>query len=142
MADARSFVGDGWRDAARESLFTGPSGILNGLHTVAFLTHLLCMAGPRLLVIWDGSPIHRRTEVKEFLTEGAGRQIHIEALPPYAPDLNPTEWMWSPLKNVEMRNLACLDLEQLHMEFHLALGRIRQRPRLIRSFFAGAGLTL
>lgn len=115
---------------------------LNGLHTVAFLTHLLCMAGPRLLVIWDGSPIHRRTEVKEFLTEGVGRRIHMEALPPYAPDLNPTEWMWSHLKNVEMRNLACLDLEQLHMEFHLALGRIRQRPPLIRSFFAGAGLTL
>lgn len=115
---------------------------LNGLHTVAFLAHLLCMAGPRLLVIWDGSPIHRRTEVKEFLTEEVGRRVPIEALPSYAPDLNPTEWMWNHLKNVEMRNLACLDLEQLHMEFHLALGRIRQRPSLIRSFFAGAGLTL
>jgi len=115
---------------------------LNGLHTVVFLTHLRYMAGPRLLVIWDGSPIHRRTEVKEFLAEGAVRRIHIEALPPYAPDLNPAEWMWNHLKEVEMRNLACLDLEQLHMEFHLALGRIRQRPCLIRSFFAGAGLTL
>lgn len=115
---------------------------LNGLHTVTFLTHLLCVAGPRLLVIWDGSPIHRRTEVNEFLAQGAARQIHIEALPPYAPDLNPAEWMWNHLKGVEMRNLACLDLEQLHMEFHLALGRTRQRPRLIQSFFAGAGLAL
>ena len=33
---------------------------LNGLHTVEFLQHLLRVAGPRLLVIWDGSPIHRR----------------------------------------------------------------------------------
>lgn len=64
---------------------------LNGLHTVAFLAHLLCVAGPRLVVIWDGSPIHRRTEVKEFLAQGAARRIHIEALPPYAPDLNPAE---------------------------------------------------
>ena len=38
------------------------------------------------------------------------------------------------------RNLTCLDLEQLHLEFHLALGRIRQEPRLMRSFFHGAEL--
>ena len=40
---------------------------LNGLHTVEFLQHLLRVAGKRLLVIWDGSPIHRREEVKEFV---------------------------------------------------------------------------
>src|SRR4051794_22622134 len=33
---------------------------LNGLHTVEFLLHLLRVAGPRLLVICDGSPLHRR----------------------------------------------------------------------------------
>ena len=32
---------------------------LNGLHTIEFLEHLLSAAGPQLLVIWDGSPIHR-----------------------------------------------------------------------------------
>lgn len=118
---------------------------LNGLHTIAFLTHLLRLAGERLLVIWDGSPIHRSAEVKEFLSEGAARKIHLEPLPFYAPDLNLVEWMWHHLKDVELPNLACLDLEQLHMEFHLALGRVRQRHRLLESFFsffAGAGLPL
>ena len=42
---------------------------LNGLHTIAFLTHLLGRKGGRLLVIWDGSPIHRRAEVRAFLAE-------------------------------------------------------------------------
>ncbi len=115
---------------------------LNGLDTVTFLAHLLRVVGQRLVVIWDASPIHRCTEVQEFLAEGAARWIHIEMLPPYAPDLNPLEWMWTHLKDVEMRNLACLDLEQLHMEFHLALGRTRQKPSLVPSFFAGAGLVL
>jgi len=115
---------------------------LSGLDTVAFLTHLLRVVGQRLLVIWDGSPIHRCAEVKQFLAEEAARWIQVEPLPPYAPDLNPLEWLWTHLKDVEMRNLACLDLEQLHMEFHLALGRARQRPSLILSFFAGAGLAL
>ena len=75
---------------------------LNGLHTIEFLVHLGRLAGDRLLVIWDGSPIHRRAEVKEFVAE-AGGAIHVEPLPAYAPDLNPVEWLWRHLKEVEMR---------------------------------------
>jgi len=114
---------------------------LNGLHTIEFLLHLGRLASDRLLVIWDGSPIHRRAEVNEFVAETRGK-IHVERLPSYAPDLNPVEWMWRHLKEVELRNLSCLDLEQLHMELHLALGRIRQKLRLMRSFFEGAELAL
>lgn len=115
---------------------------LNGLHTVLFLEHLLRTAGKRLLVVWDRSPIHRRREVQEFLSETGAGSIHLELLPPYAPDLNPTEGAWQHLKHVAMRNLVCLDLEELHMELYLALGRVRQKPHLVRSFFAGAGLDL
>jgi len=115
---------------------------LIGLDTIDFLIHLLRVAGARLLVVWDNSPIHRRRELKEFLAAGAARSIHLEALPPYAPELNPVEWLWGQCKKVELCNLACLDLEELHMEFHLAIARIRQKPRLAEAFFAGASLTL
>ena len=114
---------------------------LNGLHAVEFLSHLARAAGRRLLVAWDGSPIHRRAEVKE-LAAAAGGGLWLEALPAYAPDLNPAEWLWHHLKGVELRNRACVDLEELHQEFHLAVGRVRQKPHLVRSFFAGAGLEL
>ena len=79
---------------------------LNGLHTIEFLKHLIRHIGPRLLVIWDGSPIHRRVAVKDFLASTAGRGVRVERLPPYAPDLNPVEGSWQHLKHVEMRNLA------------------------------------
>jgi transposase len=115
---------------------------LNGLHSVEFLVHLLNVAGPRLLVIWDGSPIHRRAAVTEFVAGTRGK-VWLEALPGYAPDLNPwDEGGWNHLKHVEMRNLVCLDLEELHEQFHLAVGRLRQKPHLIRSFFAQAGLKI
>src|SRR5467141_1222197 len=114
---------------------------LNGLHSVFFLEHLLNHAGQRLLVIWDGSPIHRRNEVKHFLAS-IRRNLHLEPLPSYAPDLNPVEGAWQHLKHVEIRNLVCLDIEQLHLELHLAIGRLRQKPQKIRAFFAGAGLKL
>jgi transposase len=115
---------------------------LNGLHTIEFLLHLGRVAGARLLVVWDGSPIHRRSEVNEFVSETRGG-VCLESLPGYAPDLNPwDEGGWHHLKDVEMRNLVCRDLEELHQEFHLAVGRLRQKPQLIRSFFAQAGLTI
>jgi transposase len=115
---------------------------LNGLHCVEFLLHLLRVAGGRLLVIWDGSPIHRRAAVREFVSGTRGR-VWLEALPGYAPDLNPwDEGGWHHLKDVEMRNLVCRDLEELHQELYLAVGRLRRKPRLIRSFFAQAGLKL
>jgi transposase len=115
---------------------------LNGLHTVEFLAHLLRVAGGRLLVVWDGSPIHRRAEVRDFVANTRGK-IWLEALPGYAPDLNPwDEGGWHHLKHVEMRNLVCRDLEELHEQFHLAVGRLRQKAHLIRSFFAQAGLAL
>jgi len=115
---------------------------LNGLHTIEFLEHLWAVTGRRLLVIWDGSPIHRRAEVAQFVEQSRGK-IRVERLPGYAPDLNPwDEGGWHHLKNVEMGNLVCHDLEELHEQFHLAIGRLRRKPLLLRAFFAQAGLAL
>lgn len=115
---------------------------LNGLHSIEFLIHLGRVAGERLLVIWDGSPIHRREEVKDFVSGTRGK-VWLEALPGYAPDLNPwDEGGWNHLKHVQLRNVVSRDLEELHEQFHLAIGRLRHRPQVIRSFFAQAGLAL
>jgi transposase len=116
---------------------------LNGLATIEFLEHLLRHAGRRLLVIWDGSPIHRRSEVQEFLARARCRGVWVERLPGYAPDLNPWDaGGWNHLKHVEMRNLVCLDLEELHLQLHLAIGRLRQKPHLVQLFYKSAGLEL
>jgi transposase len=117
---------------------------LSSSHSVEFLEHLLRQTGTKLLIVWDGSPIHRWGALQEYLASGAAKKVHLEALPGYAPDLSPLDQggCWQHLKHVEMRNLACLDLEQLHEELHLAIDRLRRKPRLIRSFFAAAGLGL
>jgi transposase len=115
---------------------------LNGLHSIEFLIHLLRVAGERLLVIWDGSPIHRRVEVKDFVAGTRGK-VRLEALPGYAPDLNPwDEGGWNHLKHVQLRNVVSRDLEELHERFHLAANRLRHRPHVVQSFFAQAGLTI
>ncbi len=115
---------------------------LTGKESVRFLKHLLAQLNRKLLVIWDGSPIQRGKEVKAFLADGATRQIQLEALPPYAPDLNPDEGVWNHLKYFELRNVCCLNLEHLQHQLDLAMTRLRRRPDLIQSFFSGAGLDI
>ena len=112
---------------------------LTSAHSVLFLKHLLRHLGSKVLVIWDGSPIHRG-EVKTFLAAGAAKRLHLEQLPPYAPDLNPDEGVWQHLKHVELRNLCCPHLLHLHHQLHLAIIRLRNKPHLIQACFAGAQL--
>jgi transposase len=115
---------------------------LTGADSVTFLHHLSGYFGSKLWVIWDGGSIHRAHEVKNFIADGRSKEIHLERFPAYAPELNPDEGVWQHLKHVELRNLCCADFDHLRNELHLAIRRLRRRPDLIRSFFAGAGLDL
>ena len=113
---------------------------MNKWNTIEFLQHLQHWLGRRLLVILDRSPIHRNDVVREFVDRTD--EIRLEMLPPYAPDLNPVEWMWRHFKQVELANVTCMDLLELHSEFDLALRRLRQKPYVVRAFFDYAELKL
>ena len=45
-------------------------GALKGADVIWLLRHLLPKIPGKLVVVWDGSPIHRSKGVKEFLAEG------------------------------------------------------------------------
>jgi transposase len=113
---------------------------INSADVVAFLEHLLREVPGRMVLIWDGSPIHRSYTIKEFLANGAAQRIHLERLPAYAPDLNPDEGLWQQLKGVELRNVCCFTIPHLRGELRNAVKRVRRKPRLIQSFFRGAKL--
>jgi transposase len=114
---------------------------LNSTDSVRFLQHLRHELTGKLMVIWDGSPIHRK-EVTRFMAAGGAKHIALESLPAYAPDLNPAEGVWQQLKNVELRNVTCQNLSQLRRELGLAIMRLRDKPHLVCSFFAEAGLSI
>jgi transposase len=115
-------------------------GALHSEDVIAFLEHLLREVPGRLVIIWDGSPIHRSHTIQEFLANGAAQRLHLERLPAYAPELNPDEGVWQQLKGVELRNLCCFDLRHLRDELRAAVKRIRRKPRILKGCFAGAGL--
>jgi transposase len=98
---------------------------------VRFLRHLLRQIPGKLLIIWDGSPIHRGGAVKEFLSSGAAHRLKLEQLPGYAPDLNPDEGIWKHLKYVELKNVCCQSISELKIELRKAKERLRHKRDVI-----------
>jgi transposase len=113
-----------------------------GVAIVGFLNHLLRHIRGQLLIIWDGLPAHHGQAVKDFLRQGATQRIHLERLPSYAPDLNPDEGIWRYLKQVEMKNLCCHNLPELHHELRKALIRLRHKTDVILACFKHARLSV
>ena len=100
---------------------------------VRFLRLLLRKLTGKLIVIWDGSPIHRGKVVKAFLAKGAAKRLRLVQLPGYAPELNPDEGIWNYLKRVELKNVCCWDAVHLATEVRKAKDRLRHKPEIIRS---------
>ncbi|HEV2121176.1 MAG TPA: IS630 family transposase [Chloroflexota bacterium] len=111
-------------------------------HVVRFLRHLLRHIPGKLLVIWDGSPIHRSRTIKAFLASSGAARIHLERLPGYAPDLNPVEGIWRYLKRIELRNVCCQTLAELRYELRLAITSLRHKRNILRGFVKHCGYIL
>jgi transposase len=108
---------------------------------VDFLGHLLRHVQGKLLVVWDGLPAHRARLVTQFIAAQRGR-LAVERLPAYAPELNPVEYIWGYWKHHELPNFCPRDFGQLSCQARQALRRMRRRPRLVRSFWRQAELSL
>jgi transposase len=108
-------------------------GTINSTRVVAFLRHVLRHVPGKVLVVWDGAPIHRCHQVKQFLAEGAATRLKLLRLPGYAPELNPDEGVWQWLKRVALGNVWCDTLTELRYELGLAFARLRHRKDVLQA---------
>ena len=113
---------------------------ISSAEVIRFLNHLRRVIPGKLLIVWDGAPIHRSKAIRQYLHDGAAEWIHLERFPGYAPEVDPEEGIWRHLKQVEMRNLCCRDLRQTRRAFRAACQRLRQKPHIIRSCLRHSGL--
>jgi putative transposase len=65
----------------------------------------------------------------------------VEYLPPYAPDLNPVETLWSNLKRQELASLATDTLGEVMTAAHRGIQRIRAAGWLPYAFARRCGIS-
>lgn len=115
------------------------AGSVKSPQVVDFLRALVRHIPQPLLLVWDRLPAHRSRAVRDYL-ESLGGWIHMEYLPPYAPELNPVEYIWAYWKQHELPNVCPKDYWQLSEGARCTLRRMRRRPRLITAFWKQASL--
>jgi hypothetical protein len=105
-------------------------------HTVAYLRELR----RPLIVVMDRLNVHRAA-VRQLRQTGT-TWLHVEWLPPYAPDLNPVEAIWGHSKCCDLANFVPDDIDHLRDAVIESVGDLEWDERLKHSFFQTAGLPL
>jgi transposase len=118
-----------------------PDSYVRGEQAAAFLHRVLAEypAGP-IDLVWDNLQAHKSPIVREVLADHPRLTLHY--LPPYAPDLNAAEGVWSLTKYHRMANHGIEELDHLHAEARRHLSDVGGNQDLLRSCYKGAGLAL
>ena len=117
-------------------------GAVRAPEVVAFLKALRRHLGDRkLLIVWDRLQAHRSRLVREYVESQEGA-IHLEFLPPYAPELNPVEYLWAHWKHHELANFCPKDFAELTVHARAKLRRTQRRKTLIAAFWKQAELPI
>lgn len=112
-------------------------GRLTGTKFVDFLKQFLRGRKKPVMLVVDGHPAHRARVVREYIKSLKGR-LELHFLPPYAPDLNPDEFVWSHVRRTGLSKKPLRVGESLKARVVADLDSIKRRPALVRSFFGGA----
>ena len=93
-----------------------------------------------IILVWDRLPAHR--SAARQLLEGGTSWLQVEWLPPYAPDLDPVEYVWNQSKYGTLANVIPEDIHDLRSELGHVLDTFRHEPNRLHSFFDSAHLIL
>lgn len=116
-------------------------GTIKAPQCIEFLEGLRKQIKRKLLVIWDGLPVHKSAAVRDYLDSING-QIQIAFLPAYSPDLNPVEYLFGHLKPHELGNFCPTSFAHLSDFARRRLRSMQRRPMLVRAFWKQAELPL
>lgn len=107
---------------------------------VAFLEFLRRRIRAPITLLWDQIPIHHSRPVEDYLKKH--RTVVIEWFPPYAPELNPVDYVWAYVKYSRLPNFTPKSLNELRKRITGEFCRLQHRSDLLKSFFLHTGLRL
>jgi transposase len=116
--------------------FQGAMDSADVIETLRYLQR--CIPG-KFILLWDHAKIHVSHKTTAYLANH--RDIIVEWLPSYAPELNPEEYCHGNVKQ-HLRNATPADKQHLRAMVNRRFAKLRHRPDLILSFVHMAGLSV
>jgi transposase len=110
------------------------TGKLDSEAFVIFLRNFMKGRRNKVFLVVDGHPAHKARIVKEYVAGTQGR-LELHFLPPYAPDLNPDEFVWNYMKTTGVSKKPLKKNESLRARVEQDLINISQDAILVASFF-------
>ncbi len=106
-----------------------PGRTVRGEQVVEYLGLLGRHTRGRVVVLWDNARQHRGKVVEGFLASHP--RFEAVPLPPYCPELNPDEDVWSWVKSKELANLCARDDDDLLEHVEGSLDKMGRRKDLL-----------
>lgn len=110
------------------------TGKLDAEAFVEFLKNFMQGRAGKVFLVVDGHPVHHANRVAQYMQSLGGR-LELHFLPPYAPDLNPDEFVWGYMKNNGVSKKPLKKNESLQRRIEEDLCKIANNRKLVRSFF-------
>lgn len=117
-----------------------PDTNINAHLVVAFLKNLLKELPGPIIIVWDRSVPHRSKKVQALRNNNP--RLQLSFLPPYAPELNPVEYVWSYSKTNPLANATAMNVAVLASRTRRSIQSVQKKPYLLRSFIRASGLSL
>lgn len=95
------------------------------------------LGGP-IVLVWDNLNTHLTAGMRRYIVDRDW--LTVVQLPPYAPDLNPVEGIWSVLRRTVLANRAFADPDDLITAVRRGLRQLQYRPDTLDGCLAGTGL--
>lgn len=130
ISPRRSRLGLYWRSYPRE--------YVNNQRAAAFLRYVLRHLPGNVIVVWDGGNMHKGGPIAKVLEDHP--RLSLEKLPPYAPELNPVEFLWNHLKYGELPNFLPENVFQLDAVLQKHLNRAKRSRARLHSFYESSKL--
>jgi hypothetical protein len=136
-----SVIGYRWDGKVCRLYFRIVSDSFNDVKLIEFLPQMRkAFRRRKIILAWDGLPSHRSRKMTAFL-EDQHRWLSVVRLPPYAPDLNPVESVWSNIQGKELANLSVDNLGGMVDGVRDGFQRIYSQRTLLNSFLHHAGIS-
>ena len=115
------------------------TGKLDAETFVIFLRNFMKGRRTKAFLVVAGHPAHKANLVKDYVAQTQGRR-ELHFLPPYAPDLNPDEFVWNHMKTSGVSKKPLKKNESLRARVEQDLADLSRNAILVASFFLAASV--